>query len=746
MTLLTKEFLDKYPANPSHMTPLGLFVFYRTYSRFLPKEQRRETWKETVARAVEYNVGLQVKHQKKVGLPLREEWLKEEAEKLFDGIFNLRLFPSGRTLFVGGTYVSENFPMANFNCSFTDIERWSDFREYFYLLMLGSGVGIGLRKENITKLPPIRINANLILSPYHPVPKDYRLENTDTRFLENGFAKIYVGDSKEGWCDALDWYFKLLTEEKYEHIHTIKVSFNSVRPAGERLKTFGGTASGPEPLAEMFQGIDNALKNRVDEALRPISTNEKGYGHIRPIHALDIANFIGNNVVVGGVRRTACIALFDPDDYEMLFAKYAINGFWTEDHFRQHEKIMSLLEEHNIPVPAWFSEVGVRNYMEGQTTPHNFGRTNIGHRRMSNNTAVFSEKPTREWLNFIFQLIQLDAEPGFMNMSAAEARRENVRGLNPCAEILLDTKQQCNLTTVNMMAFRREDGLLDTEGLQEAQRLSARAGLRMTLIDLELPEWNEKQKRDRLVGCSLTGTQDAMADLDGTQRAELLTLLNHTANEEAVFYAHMLRIPTPLLVSTCKPEGTLSLVAGGVSPGVHDAHSPYYIRRIRISANDALAKAAIAHGWTVSPEVGTPENKLENARIYVIDFPVKSNAKRTKDDVGALEQLQRYFDFQDNYADHNTSNTITVRPEEWEDIEDQIYSNWDKFIGVSFLAHDGGTYQLAPYEAIDKETYDKMVANYMPFEPEILELYETTGESLLDADDPDCATGGCPVR
>ena len=430
---LTDEFLSQYPTHPAHMNELGLFTFYRTYSRFLPELKRRETWHETVARAVEYSVNLQAKHQQKVGLPAREEWLRQEAEDLFDSMFNLRQFVSGRTLFTGGTYVSEHFPMANFNCSFTNISKWSDFREIFYLLMLGSGVGFKATRETMKNLDPIRTNVNLILSPYQPVEEDYRLENTDTRFLENGFAKIYVGDSKEGWCDALDWYFKLLTDPSYEHVHTIKVSFNSVRPKGERLKTFGGTASGPEPLSEMFQGIDDVLKNKIDPTLDPIAHNEKGYGYIRPIHALDIANFIGSNVVVGGVRRTAQLALFDADDYEVMLAKYGINGFWSEEHFAQHEKVRALLLQNNIPLPGWFEGLDVRNYSDSVNgaSPYNFGRSNINHRRMSNNSIEFLTKPTKTFLNLLFQLIQLDGEPGFINFEEASRRRENMQGVNP---------------------------------------------------------------------------------------------------------------------------------------------------------------------------------------------------------------------------------------------------------------------------------------------------------------------------
>ena len=300
---LSEEFLSKYPSHPEHMSPIGLFTYYRTYSRFLPEKGRRETWKETVTRTVQYNVSLDYIHRNKIGIPVPIDWLKQEAGDLFDGIFNLRQFPSGRSLWIGGTSVAQDYPMANFNCSFTNIEKWEDLAELFYLLMLGSGVGFKCTKKMATGLPPIRINTNLILSPYEPLPEDHRLQDTDTRFLANGFAKIYVGDSKEGWRDALSHYFQLLTKPEHENIHTIKISFNSVRPRGERLKTFGGTASGPTPLMEMFHGFDNVLKNKIDESLTPIVPDERGYGRVRPIHILDMGNLIGNNVVSGG-RQT----------------------------------------------------------------------------------------------------------------------------------------------------------------------------------------------------------------------------------------------------------------------------------------------------------------------------------------------------------------------------------------------------------------------------------------------------------
>ena len=745
--LLSEGFLDNYPSHPEHMSPLGLFTFYRTYSRFLPEEKRRETWKETCARAVNYNVGLERAHRAKTALPENEAWLRKEAEELFDSMFNLRQFVSGRSLWIAGTRVAEDYPMANFNCSFTNIERWEDLAELFYLLMLGSGVGFKSTPQLAAGMAPIRTNVHLILSEYRPVEVDYRLEHTDTRYLENGFAKIYVGDSKEGWRDALLSYFHLLTRPEYEHIHTIKISFNSVRPKGERLKTFGGTASGPEPLKEMFAGFDAALKNKIDPTLAPIIADSKGYGRVRPIHILDMGNLIGANVVAGGVRRTAEIALFDAGDLEFLFAKYAINGFWNEEHFRQHERVKAQLQLLNIPLPGWFDAVGERHYDEqvNGDRPFNYGRAGIGHRRLSNNSIVFNEKPIDAFLHLVFLMIQLDGEPGFINMEEMGRRRENAQGINPCAEILLDNKQQCNLTTINLAAFAKETGF-DEEGAQKAQELSARAGVRMTLVDLELPRWDFIHKRDRLTGCSLTGVADAIGAWPQEKQEELLKKLARSAREAAATYAAKLRVQSPLLVTTVKPEGTLSLVAGGVSPGLHDAHSPYFIRRIRISSDDALAKAALVHGWQIHPEVGTKDNKIENARTLVIDFPVKSGALRTKDDVSALEQLERYLMFQGSYTDHNSSNTITVRPEEWEGLEQAIIKAWDDFAGVSFLALDGGTYQLAPYEAITREEYEALQGLGMPFDPRILQFYEGLGVSDLDEDDPDCATGGCPTR
>jgi ribonucleoside-triphosphate reductase len=671
---------------------------------------------------VEYNVSLAVKHYEKLKTEYDREQLKKEAEKLFDNMFNLKQFLSGRTLWIGGTQSAEKHPLANFNCSFLEIKDWSDLGDLFYLLLVGTGVGFRCTKEMSANLPKVRTDVTLIHSEYHPLAPNERLESTDVSILENGYAKMYIGDSKEGWVDALRWYFRLLTESVYGNIHTIKLSYNSVRPKGERLKTFGGTASGHEPLKEMFEGFDKVLKNELDSSLAPIVD-----GRVRPIHILDMGNLIGYNVVVGGVRRTAEIFLCDADDWESILAKYGINGVWD---MQKHDEVVEKLTEMNV-CPEWIHDIAVQGD----------GRFHLNHRRMSNNSIAFEEKPSREMLNLIYTIMRGEGEPGFVNLEEANRRRPNAKGLNPCAEILLDSYGVCNLTTVNVSAFV-ENGELDESALLEAQMLSARAGFRMTLVDLELPHWSEVQKRDRLLGCSLTGWKDAVEKLEFDNNDEhwLLEDLGNFARQEANDYAYKLRVPSPLLVTTVKPEGTLSQLAGGVSSGLHYSHSPYYIRRIRINAADPLVNVVKELGWNMNPEVGST---MENARTLVIDFPVASGAQTTKDDVSAEQQFETYFLFQQAYTEHNSSNTITVKPNEWEEAESIVWTHWDSFVGVSFLSHDGGSYALAPYEAISKEQYEQMVATMKPFDHKLLEKYE--GESTLDGAD-NCENGVCPIR
>lgn len=702
--LLSEEFLAQYPDMPEHMTPMASFVFYRTYSRWLPNLNRRETWREAVARAVEYNVSITSKVFKNNKFTMPIDSVQQEAQVLFDNVFNLRQFLSGRTHWVGGAKsgVADKFPLANFNCSFINVTKWDDLCDLFYLLLVGTGVGIRCSKANAKKLPPVRIDYNLTHSEYKPLPKAERIEKTKTNIMDNGYAKIYIGDSKSGWIEALRIFLQLITEDKYAHIKHIKISYNSIRPKGERLLTFGGTASGHEPIREMFEGIDKVLKGTLDPSIAPPEAPQantfKGdditqWRVVRPIHVLDMCNLIGNNVVCGGVRRTAEMFICDSDDEEVISAKRNITS----------------------------------------ATAHRF---------MSNNSIAFEEKPTREELHKLFENIKLNGEPGFINMQAAKKRRPNMVGLNPCGEVLLDSYGVCNLTTVNVKAFVNiEDGVpvLDYQGLMQAQALSTRAGIRMTCIDLELPHWNEVHKRDRLVGCSLTGWKDAMDMLgyDEEREAQLLSLLSDVAYDTAIKYCSVLRIPTPLLITTVKPEGTLSQVANGVSSGLHISYAPYYIRRIRINESDALVEVARQLGWRM--EECAPQT-------YAIEFPVRSNATRTRAEQTVKEQFDTYFMFQDFYTAHNSSITITVKDDEWDEAEQIVWDRWDDFIGVTFLPYDTNTYEHMPYEEITEEEYNQRVAEMKPFDVAL--LYQVEGNEMTATEEgiESCESGICPVR
>lgn len=734
LNLLSKEFLDKYSDFPEHMTELAQFVYYRTYSRWLESEGRRETWKESVARAVNYNVSLSIAEFNKNRIDAPMDKITYEAEILFDNIFNLKQFLSGRTHWVGGadTGVATKFPLANFNCAFVEIRSIQDITDLFYLLLVGTGVGFKATKDTLKTFPSVRTDFELIHSEFKPISPEERLEITKTTVMINGYAKIYVGDSKEGWVEALRSFFNLITSDEYDYVKHIKISYNSIRAKGEKLKTFGGTASGYEPLRDMFENINKVVHGTLDTSITPPEVDVEGRHILRPIHILDIGNCIGNNVVVGGVRRTAEIFLCEPDDYEVIFAKYGINGLHD---YERHLKIGEQLDAMGIKPDWWSNDIMLKQ------------RTHLKHRYMSNNSILFESKPSEELFNLLFDMMRHEGEPAFVNLEAAKRRRPNAKGVNPCGEVLLDSNGVCNLTTVNIVGFVKiVDGttVFDLTGLMQAQALSVRAGMRMTLIEPELDEWKFVHHRDRLIGCSLTGWKDAMDALeyDKEQEDDLLQFLSEVAVSECVKYSHILRIPTPLLNTTIKPEGTLSQVANGVSSGLHRSFAPYYIRRIRINAHDPLVKVAKLLDWSVKPEVGYT---MQNALTLVVEFPVKSLAKRTEADQTVDEQFDTYFQFQDNYTSHNSSNTIKVKSDEWDRVKEIMWERWDEFIGISFLSQDEHTYELAPYEEITEDIYNEMKSKMLSFDREMLttiELFQSE-QDLTGLES--CSTGVCPI-
>ncbi len=265
----------------------------------------------------------------------------------------------------------------------------------------------------------------------------------------------------------------------------------------------------------------------------------------------------------------------------------------------------------------------------------------------------------------------------------------------------------------------------------------------MTCVELELPKWDDVQRRDKLIGCSLTGWQD-MVNATGMSREEqieVLKKLRSVSQREAENYAMELGDKAPILVTTVKPEGTLSQLPS-VSSGVHYSHSPYFIRRVRINANDPLVKVSEELGYPVKPEVG---QDMETCRTKVIEFPEKAPHGKTKYDVSALEQLENYRMFMEHYVDHNCSITVHVRPDEWDAVEEWVWNNWDDVMAISFLPLDDSFYELLPYEAIDEEEYKQRKAAMKPFRPSLLQKYEKA-ETQLDVGTDGCESGACPVR
>lgn len=680
--LLSQEFLEQFPDFPPHMDNLAKLVYYRTYSRWLPNEGRRETWKETCARAVEYNCSL-------------APTSLYEAQSLFSNMFNLKQFISGRSLWIGGSEASKKTKLANFNCSFVVIDSIKSLCDLFYLLMVGTGVGVRILPSDVNKLPTFRDDVTLFAQYNKNSTKQRGREYTITEQEDDMFV-IHIGDSKEGWVDALRAYLNFMASPS--DCKNILIDYTEIRVKGATLSNFGGTASGYESILDMFTKIHNVIQNGM-------FSSKPENGKLRPIHCLDICNLIGQNVVVGGVRRTAEIAIIDPNDEECVHAK------------------------DNI-------------------------KPGMEHRYMSNNSIYQEEKPSREKIHELFDSIRKSGEPGIINVAEAKRRRSDFAGVNPCCEILLPPNAVCNLTTVNMVAFVNDDGSVDWDGLEKAFIFSARAGYRMTCLDLELSGWNEVHHRDRLTGCSMTGWQDFIAKMDTNSfkraggKVGILKWLRSIVHQAGEGIASELQAPVPLLMTALKPEGSLSLVANGVSPGVHWQHSPYFIRRIRVNAHDPLALTAKELGWRIHPEVG---QDMETATTIVIDFPVYSPATITKADVPAVVQLEEYILFQRHYTDMNTSNTITVKPEEWEEVEEFVYNHWDEMLGVTFLELNSTYYPLLPYEECTKEEYEELKSNMKEFDPVLLNQLELSTRNMgkefeiLD-DRSECTSGVCPIR
>lgn len=775
---------QQYLDNPDGtLSPLGAFIFYSKYSRWLDKENRRENWVECCKRSLEYNMNLAIEHLQKEGKPITEEFIQEhekELADLFENQVNLKQFVSGRTLWTGGTEASRLNPMSNFNCAFMIMNEWNKLAELIHLGMVGTGIGVRILKSDVEKIPPLKYhNVPIIHEDINPVEPQLRRDITKIEKIGNSI-RIIIGDSKEGWVASVSAFFESLLGV-FGEIDKISINYDSIRPAGEKLKRFGGRAGGAETIKGMYEKFDKIIKGELTEGY-PIMKD----GKPQPIHMLDLSNAVARNIVSGDVRSIAEIGLLDANDLDTINAKIGI---------------------HDKP--------------------------ELYHRYMSNNSIFYETKPTREQLDWQFKSIEENGEPCFINAEVGRKRREDFEGVNPCVEILLSDRGLCNLTTVNIMGFVKENkGIkeLDCKNMFKAFRLATRAGMRMTLPDLELEEWDKVQKRDRLIGVSMTGYQDAMDAIGVGHNMEfqscLLRCIREEVHEEMHKYAKTLGINVPKLATCVKPEGTISQLAGGVSSGIHVAHSTYFMRRVRSAVKDPITKVVFDLGWRVHAEysdlsdrkslcnlleigqptdykiekytsedgmfnvvfetdysedfldkinktlsnkfgvgkfnimsLATTEDKLKfnimaitrdfdlvfgECTKVVVEFPMETPATRTKYNVSAIEQMEIYKMFLHEYTDHNPSNTINVRPHEWESVKEWVYENWDDTLAVSFLGLIDFTYPLLPYEACEEADVKSLQSIMKPFNAEILKKYDR-GEDMTIID-AGCESGACPVR
>lgn len=649
MTVITEQGTISNPYNN--------FIALSRYARWIESEGRRETWRETVSRYVNYMSDRLVDR----GTPLPEETKQE----IHDAILNLEVMPSMRALMTSGEALDrEN--IGGYNCAFVAVDSLRAFDEALYIMMNGTGLGFSVESKYVEKLPTI---AN----------EFYKTESI-----------IVVHDSKLGWAKA---YKELISFLVNGHIPKIDVS--RVRPAGARLKTFGGRASGPQPLVDLFDFTVATFKRAAGRKLKPIECH-------------DIMCKVGSVVVVGGVRRSAEISLSDIDDYDMARAKA---GNWWEDNAQ---------------------------------------------RSLANNSAVYQSKPSvgqflKEWKNLYDSK---SGERGIINMDGVRKHIDRfgirdsskVAGLNPCAEILLRNGQFCNLTEV---VIDPNDTLDD---LRRKVRIATILGTyQATLTDFKYLRkvWQNNTEEERLLGVSLTGimghrvlggVDDYMEHDSGKWYLdEILGELRNLARETNEEWAGRFGIPVSAAITCTKPSGTVSQLVGS-SSGIHPWYAPYYIRTVRGDNKDPLTKLMKDEGIPNEPDVMNPDHTT------VFSFPIKApEGVIYTADLSAIDHLELWKVYRTEFTEHNPSVTISVGEDEWLDVGAWVFKNFDYIGGVSFLPRSEHTYKQAPYQAITKAEYDQAVASF-PKEVkwDLLSAYEfedqTTGNQEFA-----CVSGQCEI-
>ena len=590
------------------------FIALSRYARWKDDEQRRETWGETVERYFDY---MEIHLGQKYNYTLSDE-LRAELE---EAVLNQDIMPSMRALMTAGPAL-DRCHVGGYNCSYVPVDNTRAFDETMYILMCGTGVGFSVERENVDKLPII----------------NEHFENSDT--------VIKVGDSRPGWARALRELISLLYAGQVP-----KWDVSEVRPAGARLKTFGGRASGPAPLEELFQFVIEKITNAAGRRLYPLECH-------------DIMCKIGEVVVVGGVRRSALISLSNLGDTQMRHAK---SGQWWE---------------------------------------------NEGQRALANNSVSYKFKPDmdtfmREWLALYESK---SGERGIFNRQAAKKQAslnerrdaEQEFGCNPCSEIILRPYQFCNLSEGVVRASDTQQSLTDKV------RLATILGtFQSTLTDFKYLRnvWKKNTEEERLLGVSLTGIMDTplMTAVNSNLEKTLDNLRNIAlaTNHE---YADLLDIPQSAAITCVKPSGTVSQLVDSAS-GIHARHSPYYIRTVRGDNKDPLTQ------FMIDQKVPNEPCVFKSDTTTVFSFPVKSPENAiTRNDMTAIEQLETWLTYQRHWCEHKPSVTISVQNDEWLEVGAFVYKHFDEMSGVSFLPHSDHTYQQAPYQDCGKHDYEYLLS------------------------------------
>lgn len=635
---------------------LGEFVYYRTYSRWIAEENRRETWIETVDRYVAFM-------QENLGSKLTTA----EYAELREGILNHEAMPSMRLLQFAGPATRKTNVCA-YNCSYIAPETFQDLAEIMYVSMCGTGVGWSAESQNVEKFPQINMQTGTKLPTY------------------------VVPDSKEGWADALAFGMTTWAEG-----NDVVFDYSQLRPAGARLKTMGGKASGFEPLQRLLTFTRDKMLGRQGRRLRTIDVH-------------DIICMIGDCVVSGGVRRSAMISLSDLDDTEVRDSKKG--AFYVSEPQR-------MLANNSAVYTSKPSNV---EFMDEWTA---LMKSGSGERGIFNRGALAKSLPKR-------RISVLKEHKGYFD--AGGTTIIGPIGTNPCGEIILQSKQFCNLSEV---VARSED---TEESLLRKIRLATILGTyQASLINFPYlsKEWRENCKKEALLGVSITGQWDSKA----VHNIDTLQNLKNEVLKVNQVYAKRFGISTSTCTTSVKPSGTLSQLVD-CSSGMHPRHAPFYIRRIRIAATDSLFKMLKDQGVPYHPEVG---QSAESASTYVLEFPVKApEGSIYKDDMTAIDQLEHWKKVKVNYTEHNPSVTISVGDSEWIEVASWVYKNWNIVGGLSFLPRDNHVYQLAPYEAIDEKKYLELseMLKYIDYSKII--TYEKTDE--LDVKkELACVAGVCEI-